>query len=90
MLAWGLGLPLLFWHRWPRISRAQAWFVIGFVGTSLLSQPTLGECVLTTLARELWEYRESKALWVGSASLRQRNPGLCETVRDLEVAPEPS
>jgi putative hemolysin len=36
------------------------------------------------------EYRESKAIWVGSASLRQRNPGLCDTVRDLEVAPEPS
>lgn len=54
MLAWGLGLPLLFWHRWPRLSRAYVWFAIGFVGASVLSQGAIGECVLTTLARRLW------------------------------------
>lgn len=36
------------------------------------------------------ESRESKAIWVGSAALRQRNPGLCEATRDLHVAPEPA
>ena len=54
ILAWGLGLPLLFWHRWPRLSRAYVWFAIGFVGTSVLSQLAIGECVLTTLARWFW------------------------------------
>jgi hypothetical protein len=54
MLGWGLGLPLLFWHRWPKLSRAYVWFSIGFVGASVLSQLAIGECVLTTLARRLW------------------------------------
>jgi hypothetical protein len=54
MLAWGLGLPLLFWHRWPRLSRAYVWFAIGVIGASIASQLALGECVLTTLARRLW------------------------------------
>jgi len=55
MLLWGLGLPLLFWHRFPRLSRAYMWFAIAFVGTSVLSHQLLGECFLTTLARELWQ-----------------------------------
>lgn len=54
MLAWGLGLPLLFWHRWPKLSRVYVWYAVGFIGASVLSQLALGECVLTTLARRLW------------------------------------
>lgn len=54
MLAWGLGLPLLAWHRFPRLSRAYMWFAIAFVLVSVVSHHVLGECVLTTGARWLW------------------------------------
>jgi hypothetical protein len=54
MLVWGLGLPLLVWHRFPRLSRAYMWFAIAFVLISVVSHYALGECVLTTMARCLW------------------------------------
>jgi hypothetical protein len=54
MLVWGLGLPLLFWHRFRRLSRAYVMFSAIFVLVSLGSHALLGECVLTTLARHLW------------------------------------
>ena len=54
MLAWGLGMPLLFWHRFPRWTRAYMWFSMVFVVVSVASRALLGECFLTTLARELW------------------------------------
>ena len=54
MLAWGLGLPLLVWHRFPRLSRAYMWFAVGFVLISVGSHYLLGECVLSTLARRFW------------------------------------
>ncbi len=55
MIAWGVGLPLLVWHRYKRFSRLYMWFSIIFVTTSVLSNLVLGECFLTTLARHLWE-----------------------------------
>ena len=54
MLVWGLGLPLLAWHHFPRLSRAYMWFSIIFVLISVTSHYVLGECVLTTMARWLW------------------------------------
>jgi hypothetical protein len=54
MLAWGLGLPLLFWGRFPKLSRAYMWFTLAFVTVTVGSHLLLGECFLTTLARELW------------------------------------
>jgi hypothetical protein len=54
MLAWGLGFPLLFWHRFPRLSRAYMWFALSFVVVSVASHELLGECFLTSIARELW------------------------------------
>ena len=48
MVLWGLGLPLLLWHRFERLSRLYMWL-------SLVSHQLLGECVLTTLARQLWQ-----------------------------------
>jgi hypothetical protein len=54
MLLWGVGLPLLFWHRVPSLSRAYAWFALGFIAASVVSHFALGECVLTTLSRRLW------------------------------------
>ena len=54
MLLWGLGLPLLAWHRFPQLSRGYMWFAIAFVLISMTSHYVLGECVLTTVARRLW------------------------------------
>ena len=54
MLVWGLGLPLLVWHRFPRLSRTYMWFAVVFVLISVGSHVLLGECVLTTAARFLW------------------------------------
>jgi hypothetical protein len=55
MLLWGVGLPLLIWHRLARLSRAYVWFSLVFVLGSVVSHQLLGECVLTTLARVSWE-----------------------------------
>jgi hypothetical protein len=54
MIVWGLGLPLLVWHRWKPLSRAYMWYAIAFVAISVVSNQILGECFLTTLARHLW------------------------------------
>jgi hypothetical protein len=53
--AWALGLPLLFWQRWPRLSRAYAAYAVAFVTLNLLSDWIIGECFLTTITRHLWE-----------------------------------
>ncbi len=53
--AWALGLPLLFWQRWPRVSRAYAGFAVAFVTLNLLSDWLIGECFLTTITRHFWE-----------------------------------
>lgn len=55
MAAWALGLPLLLWHRWPRLTRAYCYYSIFFVAVLLVSQAALGECVLTTLSRAFWQ-----------------------------------
>jgi hypothetical protein len=54
MIGWGLGLPLLVWHRYERLSRAYMWYAIAFVVMSVTSNQILGECFLTTFARHLW------------------------------------
>jgi hypothetical protein len=54
MLAWGLGLPLLFWHRFERLSHYYTIFAALFVITTVSSHLVLGECFLTRLARPLW------------------------------------
>jgi hypothetical protein len=55
MAAWVLGLPLLFFRRWPRVARAYAIYAIVFVTINLASRALLGECFLTTLARTCWQ-----------------------------------
>lgn len=57
MAVWVLGLPLLFARapRWRRLRRGFAYYAIGFVVVSQISQAILGECFLTTLVRPLWE-----------------------------------
>lgn len=59
MAAWVLGLPLLFWHRFPRITRAYAIYAIAFVVLNQASELVLGECFLTTLARIGWQHTGS-------------------------------
>jgi hypothetical protein len=54
MVAWVLGLPLLFWHRWPRLSGVYVVYSLAFVVITRVSHAILGECVLTTLSRDLW------------------------------------
>ena len=51
MAAWMAGLPLLFWHRWPRLTRAYGIYAVAFIVVSQASHWWLGECVFTTLAR---------------------------------------
>jgi len=51
MAAWFLGVPLLFWHRWPPLTRAYCVYAIAFIVVSQVSFLVLGECFLTTLAR---------------------------------------
>lgn len=53
MIAWVLGLPLLFWHRYPKWTRAYVVYALAFVVVTRLSHSVLGECVLTTGARDL-------------------------------------
>jgi hypothetical protein len=55
MVAWVVGLPLLFWRRFPRATRLYAAYSVAFVVINQVSRLVLGECVLTTLARWFWE-----------------------------------
>jgi hypothetical protein len=48
------GLPLFFWHRWPRLSRGYALYAVSFIALNQGSKLLLGECFLTTWARWLW------------------------------------
>lgn len=50
MVAWIAGLPLLFWHKYPRVSFGYGCFALVFITINLASQKILGECVITTIA----------------------------------------
>ena len=54
MVAYFVGIPLLFFHRWPRVSRIYAVYAISFVVFSQGSKLLWGHCFLTPLAGELW------------------------------------
>lgn len=55
MTAWIVGLPLLFWHRYPKVSISYAFFSLAFIVVNQLSHYLLGECVLTTIATFFWQ-----------------------------------
>ncbi|HZO16319.1 MAG TPA: hypothetical protein VFB62_23760 [Polyangiaceae bacterium] len=62
MVAWIVGLPLLFVaRRYPRLTRAYSAYAIVFIVVSQLSQYVLGECFLTTTARWFWEHPSASA-----------------------------
>jgi len=50
-----LGLPLLFWHRWPRLTKAYGIYAISFIVLSQGSHYLTGECFLTALSRYFWQ-----------------------------------
>jgi hypothetical protein len=56
MAFWVIGMPLLFVHRWPRLTCVYSAFAMAFIAVNVLSQWVLGECILTTLARFLWTH----------------------------------
>lgn len=69
MILWALGLPLLFWHRYYHLARIYIWYGLGFTVASFLSHELIGECFLTTLAREL---RTASGTSTDSASFTTR------------------
>jgi len=54
MVAWVAGLPLLFWHRYPRATRWYAIYAVVFIVLNQASHLLLGHCFLTSLAAWLW------------------------------------
>lgn len=55
MVLWVVGLPLLFWHRWPRATVAYGVYALVFAAVNQGSHLLLGECFLTTIARAVWQ-----------------------------------
>lgn len=60
MVVWIAGLPLLFWHKYPRLTRWYAVYAIVFIILYGASRIFLGECFLTTTSRWLWEHGGSE------------------------------
>lgn len=57
MAAWVIGMPLLFWHRYPKASAIYCVFSLLFIIVNQISHYTLGCCVFTTIAD--WFYRHA-------------------------------
>ncbi len=82
MALWVLGLPLLFWHRWPRLTQVYGVFSISFIVVNRASMWILGECVLTAIARACWQRG------TGSASEEWFTVRLARAVFDLTPSHE--
>jgi hypothetical protein len=85
MLAWALGLPLLFWRRRPRLSAAYGWFALAFVLVSQASHVALGECFLTTLSRSLWEAAGDPTVGSFTARLVNKVAGFSPSDREVVI-----
>lgn len=57
MLSWIVGLPLLFWHRFPRLSVAYCIYSLLFIVVNQVSQHVFGCCVFTVIAG--WFYQQA-------------------------------
>ena len=57
MLVWVVGVPLLFWRRFRRLSVAYCLFSLVFIIINQVSSLTLGECIFTTIAN--WFYSQA-------------------------------
>jgi hypothetical protein len=91
MMFWIIGLPLLFWHKFPKLTIYYCFFGILFVIVNQISHYTLGECILTTLSKWCWNHTEanhpSTQEWF---SVRFANFifGLTPSHRDIKVFSE--
>lgn len=90
MLFWILGLPLLFWHRLPRLTIGYACYAVVFIIINQISHYTLGECVLTTIARWFSQHSGQHASTEQWFSIRFAKLifGLTPTHRDVKIAGE--
>jgi len=89
MVAWILGLPLLFWHRFPKLSVSYCVFSLAFIIVNQASQYFLGECVFTTIA--VWLYTHTNVgapqEWF-TVRLAQAIFGLIPTHRSIKLLTE--
>jgi hypothetical protein len=54
MAVWLLGLPLLFWHRFPKLTFLYGVYAVLFVVITRVSHWVGGECFLTAISAKLW------------------------------------
>jgi hypothetical protein len=54
MILWTIGLPLLFWRKYPKLSYYYYLYCIVFILVNQASHYILGECIFTTIAN--WFY----------------------------------
>jgi len=89
MVAWVLGIPLLFWHRYKKLSMAYAIFSLAFVIVNQVSHYTLGVCIFTTIAD--FFYRQAGQVapeeWF-TVRLSKWIFGLTPTQRSVKMATE--
>lgn len=90
MVLWIVGLPLLFWHRYPKLTISYICYAFVFIIINQVSHYALGECILTTVERWCWQHsaqHEPTEQWF---SVRFANFifGLTPTHRDIKVVSE--
>lgn len=90
MMVWIIGLPLLFWHRFPKLTLTYACYAVVFIIINQVSHYTLGECILTTISRWFWQHsgqHEPTEQWF-SIRFAKWIFGLTPTHRDIKVTGE--
>ncbi len=60
MVSWVAGMPLLFWHRYKKLSVLYCIFSLCFIAVNQISHYTLGCCVFTTIAD--WFYHQAGSI----------------------------
>lgn len=56
MVLWIIGLPLLFWHKYPSLSFGYAIYSLIFILINQISHYLLGKCILTEISQYFWEH----------------------------------
>lgn len=62
MVIWFIGLPLLFWWKYPKLSYYFCLYCVAFIIVNQVSHLILGECIFTTIAN--WFYSHAHACTV--------------------------
>lgn len=89
MASWIIGLPLLFWHRYPKLSLAYCIYCISFIIVNQVSHYTLGCCVFTTIAD--WFYHRAGSPMNGEWFVVRASQfvfGLAPSHRGIKMATE--